>query len=167
MATLKHICLKYKPDILWGDGHWCHTTAEWGSIGFLRWFLAAFPGSVINDRWGKDFPELLIAPELSDLQKSCCLTGKDRLILTASASRDLYENRLNPSWEHVNTIGDSWGYAQNNPGYKTSSEILSLYKQVKANNGRFTLNIGPRADGSLDLKEEEILDELIEKGGFA
>lgn len=156
--SLKHICLKYRPDILWADGHWPLTVAEWGSLDFLRWFMSELPGSTINDRWGKDFPSLITAdPAYADLRKICCLTGKDRLISSATTDS---------SWEHVNTIGDSWGYCQNNPRYKTSSEILSLYDRVKAGNGRFTLNIGPRIDGSLDPKEEEILKELISKGGF-
>ena len=58
-------------------------------------------------------------------------------------------------WEHVNTIGLSWGRNkyQEEKDYKGGIELYELYKKVRSLNGKFLLNIGPNPDGTLDLYE--------------
>src|SRR5579871_5126848 len=146
--SLKEICQRYKPDILWADGHWNHSVAEWGSLEFLEWFHTQYPNSIVNDRWGKDFNDILKSSE--HLQKFCYETGSDRYF-PSTQTRSSF-------WEHVNTIGDSWGFAHNQVDFKTAEAIFQLKKRVWLANGRFTLNIGPQMDGTLHPSEQRVLD---------
>ena len=65
-------------------------------------------------------------------------------------------------WEHINTIGFSWGInkQQKTKDYKSGEDLFDLYKTVKSKNGRFLLNMGPCEDGSLDKNEVKSLNEF-------
>lgn len=81
---------KYKPDIWWFDGSWdCKTKY---SIKFMTDVCTKLKKKnvLINDRCGKDNGTYLVV--------------KDRYI---PDSKDDVKGKV---WEHINTIGDSWGY---------------------------------------------------------
>lgn len=146
---LREICTRYEPDILWVDGDWQHTAEVWRSYEFLDWLHRSYPKTVTNDRWGKDFDSERTAVTIYK-------TGKDRYIPGSDVAAA-------GKWEHVNTISSSWGYAANQTAsdYKTVKELKSLETEVLSEGGRFTLNFGPKADGSLDPKELLIATELF------
>src|SRR3989338_11482906 len=148
IPQLKEIVINFNPDILWTDGDWHHTMETWHSEKFLDWLFSVNPKIIINDRWGKDFKSI----RDSKYKKLAYCTGTDRLT-------DSKESK----WEYVGTIGLSWGYDQFqlHSDYKTASEIKLLYNKLVTNGcGRFTLNIGPKSDGSLDPYEENVLKSL-------
>jgi len=87
-------------------------------------------------------------------------------------TKSVPKTRKQPRWEHINTIGLSWGYnrAQEAKHYKTRTQLSELSKRVRTHPskcGRFLLNLGPDADGKLDPRELTALSELasIEQGG--
>ncbi|WP_295720067.1 alpha-L-fucosidase [Mucilaginibacter sp.] len=71
-------------------------------------------------------------------------------------------------WETSGTIANSWGYNALENEYKSTSQLLqSLIGNVSLNGG-FTLNIGPRADGSVPYEDQTRLDEMgawLDKNG--
>ncbi|HEX8985378.1 MAG TPA: alpha-L-fucosidase, partial [Bryobacteraceae bacterium] len=53
----KDVVTRYKPSIIFSDGEWDMTSAEWKSPELLAWLFNESPVRgevVINDRWGKD-----------------------------------------------------------------------------------------------------------------
>ena len=144
LPQLQEICVRYRPDILWTDGDWQHTATAWRSYEFLEWLNEFLPECTINNRWGKEF--IVPASFVSKMYN----TGQDRLLQGVGL------------WEHVNTIGNSWGYAANqlDSDYKSAGVIRSLKNEVISHGGRFTLNIGSKPDGSLDERELSVLKSL-------
>lgn len=159
--------LQYKPDIWWFDGDWMCTTK------FSNDFISdicdklkeANPDVEINDRLGgrKELKEQRENPNF--LKDSTYRSYGDR---------EIPDEIPEVPWEHINTIGHSWGRnnEQTTEHYKTPEELYSLYEKVASMNGRFLLNLGPNSDGSLDKNEVKSIegfgkllkDEVRKKG---
>ena len=62
-------------------------------------------------------------------------------------------------WQHINTIGYSWGYnkMQNKSDYKTKNEIYELYNHVNNLKGTFLINLGPNENAEIIEEELEAL----------
>lgn len=143
IPQLKEIVMNYQPDILLADGDWQHTMEIWKTEEFLDWLFLKNPGISINDRWGKDFKVK------SKYSKIAYNTGTDRL----TKCEDM-------KWEFVGTIGLSWGYDQFQlpTDHKSAGDCISFFKTVLLNHGaRFTLNLAPKSDDTLDPHEEVVL----------
>ena len=138
---------QYTPDIWWFDGHWnIKTLYAKNTIDKIVSELLTTPHIWINDR--------IPLP-----QRATCRTFEDRYI-----PKTLPELESGQRWEHINTIGLSWGRnkQQTVKDYKTTEQLCDLYKHVSEMNGRFTLNLGPNPDGSFDQEEVKRLYELKE-----
>jgi alpha-L-fucosidase len=70
--------------------------------------------------------------------------------------RYIPSEKLNIKWQHVNTIGYSWGHnkMQVSTDYKSGNQIYLLYLKVTDLGGDLLLNIGPTING--DIVEEEM-----------
>lgn len=145
--------LRYEPRVWWFDGHWMCRSAF--AIEFIRAAVARIhrQGAVVNDRLGLAFKDA------NELQY---------------ADYRVYEDRAIPqtaplvAWEHINTIGLSWGRnkRQRPSDYKSAADLLALYRRVRTLGGRLLLNLGPGEDGSLDPLETAALTafgELLRK----
>lgn len=104
---------------------------------------------------------------IHELQPGCLINS--RLGLPASDPgidfETMGDNQLgavytNHPWETSGTIAHSWGYNALENEYKSTSQLLqSLIGNVSLNGG-FTLNIGPRADGSVPYEDVTRLDDM-------
>jgi alpha-L-fucosidase len=104
---------------------------------------------------------------IHELQPSCLINS--RLGLPANYPgidfETMGDNQLgavytNHPWETSGTIANSWGYNALENEYKSTSQLLqSLIGNVSLNGG-FTLNIGPRADGSVPYEDKTRLNEM-------
>jgi alpha-L-fucosidase len=145
--------IKYKPSIWWWDGDWPRSSKHWDSKLIVEELRAQLPSIEINDRLGKGWEK-----EDPSLPTYRCF--QDRAIPDTIP--------INPStgeqwkWEHVNTIGQSWGRnrQQKEEDYKTVAELIHLFIQVICKGGRFLLNVGPNPDGTLDEREVQRLEGL-------
>jgi alpha-L-fucosidase/alkylated DNA repair dioxygenase AlkB len=145
----------YKPDIWWFDGDWACTTkyANTKIQTLCDDIRRSNVHALINDRIGG-------GKDLKEQRKDLNFLG--------NASYRVYGDREIPNespkvkWEHINTIGLSWGRnkAQTSEHYKTVTQLYDLYKEVTLKGGNFLLNLGPNSDGSLDPQEVSILEEL-------
>jgi len=63
-------------------------------------------------------------------------------------------------WETPGTIARSWGYNGQETAWKSTSQLFSSLIGNVALNGGFTLNIGPRADGSVPQESISRLDDI-------
>lgn len=141
--------IRYQPDIWWFDGHW----------GIKSKYAKEYVQSVC-----KHLKELNSQVEINDR----VIRYENPNELGCSTYR-VYEDRCIPSekpkvpWEHINTIGLSWGrnFQQTELDYKTGKELFELYETVNRYDGNFLLNLGPDKDGKLDPMEVRRIREFV------
>lgn len=63
-------------------------------------------------------------------------------------------------WETAGTIAHSWGYNALENQWKSTSQLLQSLIDNVSLNGNFTLNIGPRADGSIPYEGIRRLEDI-------
>lgn len=63
-------------------------------------------------------------------------------------------------WETAGTIAHSWGYNSLENQWKSTSQLLQSLIDNVSLNGNFTLNIGPRADGSVPYEGVRRLEDM-------
>ncbi len=140
---------RYQPDIFWFDGDWtmkpCHIKIFNQILDNIR---NTNPNILINDRLGKN----------NDYKKNIMVFA-DRYIPTEKL--ELGGNQI---WQHINTIGLSWGRnrKQKSEDYKTGKELYELYLMTRKYNGTLCLNLGPNADGSFDDHEVKSLSKFAD-----
>ena len=128
--------IKYKPKYLWFDGDWKITQKTVKKeIDLICKFMIE-KGIIVNDRGSKNFYSYNVF--------------SDRFIPDKS---------LDISWQHVNTIGYSWGYNKDDQ-YKTSEQIIRLFQTVKKLNGDFLINLGPKGNGDIVEPEKNAIISL-------
>lgn len=132
---------KYKPDYLWLDGNW-EIKTQIAIKTITKIIESEFKNVIINDRICKDES---VNKKLSSYR--------------VFADRYIPKEKLHEEWQHINTIGLSWGYnrdqsrSESLDHYKTGQQLYDLYTEVVDKGGELLLNFGPKADGSLDENE--------------
>lgn len=139
--------LSYEPNILWLDGHWDVKTVY--STNKLVELLKQIPSLEINDRISHRLKE-----EYNDENHLGISTFRNY------SDRHIPEDIPSVKWEHINTLGYSWGYNVQDV-YKSKEELLNLYETVSNKNGRFLINIGPDRNGVIPKKQKELMDEIF------
>jgi len=110
---------------------------------------------------------LQVVKLIRELQPNCLINS--RLGLPTDAENVDFEtlgdnqfgsNYINHPWETPGTIAHSWGYNGQENEWKSTSQIFqSLISNVSLNGG-FTLNIGPRANGTVPYESISRLHEV-------
>ncbi|MCU1572336.1 MAG: alpha-L-fucosidase [Micrococcaceae bacterium] len=133
---------RYRPEILWNDIEWPDAGKHFGPGGLGRLFkdfYAAVPTGVVNDRWGET-------------------THRD---YSTSEYEHFKQAESGNAWENCRGIGFSFGYNQvEGPEQSmTGQEIARHLTDVVSRGGRFLLNIGPKADGTIpDIQRKALTD---------
>lgn len=63
-------------------------------------------------------------------------------------------------WEACYTMGTDWGYKPTNDPHKSGREIINMLTEIRAKGGNFLLNIGPKQDGTIQIEQESLLQEV-------
>lgn len=128
--------LNYEPNHMWFDGDWKITQKSIQPE--IRGIVEAMKTKhiMVNDR-----------------------IGQNHDVASYRVFSDRYIPKEKPegvAWQHVNTIGYSWGYnkMQTRRDYKSKNEIYDLYNKVTQLGGTFLINWGP--DENADVVKEEI-----------
>lgn len=124
-----------KIDLLWFDGDWERSAAQWGLPEFKNYLLSFQKDMIINSR------------------------------LRGYGDYDTPEQGLpvippKRAWEFCTTINDSWGYQGTDNHYKSLQQILRIFTDCISRGGNLLLDIGPREDGTIDERQVTILKEL-------
>lgn len=126
----------YMPDLLWFDGDWEHSAAEWKASYIRDLILRKNPKTIINGRlqgYGDyDTPEQNFPVSRPAL----------------------------PYWELCMTSNESWGYYIGDTTYKTPYEVISIFADCISMGGNLLLDIGPKADGTIPEEQVFLLNEL-------
>jgi alpha-L-fucosidase len=141
----KDLVSRYRPDIVWADGEWDLTSAEWRTPELLAWLFNTLPNAadiVINDRWGKD-----------------CRHAHGGFYTTEYGSG--LDDDAHP-WEECRGLGASFGYNRNEDlaDYRSARELVLMLADIVSRGGNLCLDIGPRADGKIPVIMQERLAQI-------
>jgi alpha-L-fucosidase len=151
IPQMKDLVTRYKPDILWADAEWEHTSSEWKSPEFLAWLFNDSPvkdNIAINDRWGKD------------------TRGKHGGYYTTEYNlvdnENVKEKVIDHPWEECRGIGSSFGYNRNEnlEDYNSSEALIHVLIEKVARGGNLLLDIGPTADGRIPVIMQQRLADI-------
>jgi alpha-L-fucosidase len=140
----KDVVTRYQPSIIFSDGEWEMTSAEWKSEALLAWLFNESPSRaevVVNDRWGKD------------------TRHKHGGYYTTEYTAGMQDGAH--AWEESRGMAYSYGLnrAERADDYKTSRELILVLVDLVSRGGNLLLDIGPAADGTIPpLMEERLLD---------
>ncbi|WP_316804936.1 alpha-L-fucosidase [Pedobacter nototheniae] len=133
---LNELSAQFKPDLLWFDGNWEHSAAEW-QADKVRQLLSSYnPNIIINSR----------LDEHGDYE-----TPEQGVPVVKPNS---------PYWELCYTMNDSWGYQPYDQKYKSSNMIIRTLVDCVSMGGNLLLDIGPKADGTIAEEQVAILKNL-------
>lgn len=131
-AHWRELIEKYQPAILWNDISY---PKAGDTLGIFSDYYNEFPDGVINNRWGVEFNDFT-TPEYRT-----------------------YDTAQEEKWESCRGLGYSFGYNRaEGPEHMLSiDELVDFFIDIVSKNGNLLLNIGPKADGSLqDLQVERL-----------
>jgi len=124
--------------------------SEYGEIDYLF-----YDGCPRPETWGA----AELHQELRKLQPALlisCRCGLDEDVF----SSEQHSGQHNGCWESCYTLNGSWGYNQYDRGWKTAEEVIDLLTALAHNGGNLLLNIGLRADGSIQTEERAVLERV-------
>ncbi len=135
-TQLDELSTQFKPDLLWFDGDWEHTSEEWRAPQTLANLKKVNPNIIINSRLNTH----------GDYE-----TPEQGIPVVQPQSR---------FWELCYTMNDSWGYQPFDSNYKSPNMIVRTLADVISMGGNLLLDIGPKEDGSIPKEQIEILKNL-------
>ena len=140
----KDLVERYRPDMVYFDDY---------QIPFGRRGLEAvkhfYDGSV---RWHGEMG-VVTAKRLTGLQKN---------VIVEDVERGFVADIQPQPWQTDTCIGN-WHYDRglyDRGGYKSGREVIQRLVDVVSKNGNLMLNIPVRGDGTIDEKEERVIDEI-------
>jgi len=135
-TQLNELSTKFKPDLMWFDGDWEHTSAEWQSEKVRQLLYSHNPNVIINARLDTH----------GDYE-----TPEQGVPIVKPSS---------PYWELCYTMNDSWGYQPYDKKYKSANMIIRTLVDCMSMGGNLLLDIGPKADGTIPIEQQNILKGL-------
>ena len=141
----KDVVTRYSPYLIFSDGEWDMPSADWKSESLLAWLFNESPCKdyvVVNDRWGKD-----------------CRHKHGGYYTTEYAAG--MKDDSHP-WEESRGMAYSYGYnrAESIDDYKTGREFIMVLCDLVSRGGNFLLDIGPAADGTIQVIMQQRLIEI-------
>jgi alpha-L-fucosidase len=141
----KDVVTRYKPSVIFSDGEWDLTSAEWRSPELLAWLFNESPAKdevVIDDRWGKD------------------TRHKHGGYWTTEYTAGMAD--MDHPWEESRGMGYSYGYnrAERAEHYRTGRELVLMLVDLVSRGGNLLLDIGPTGDGRIPVIMEERLLQM-------
>ena len=107
-------------DLLWFDGDWERSAAQWKMPEFREYLHSLNPNVVLNSR-------MQGYGDYETPEQGIPLYGPEGV------------------WEFCTTINDSWGYRPSDNDYKTSGQIVRMFCDCITLGGKMLLDVGPKA----------------------
>ncbi len=152
-AQLRELLTNYGPiGGIWFDGWWDRPNADWKLERTYRMIHALQPATLIgNNHHQRPFP----GEDFQMFEKD--LPGqKTAEWNNASEVSDL-------PLETCDTINTSWGYDSRDQKYKSPKELIHYLVRATGYNANLLLNVGPRADGTI---QPEFVERLHAVGAW-
>lgn len=138
----KELVDKFKPSLIFSDGDWDFDYKTFKSDELVTYYYDVVgEEAIVNDRWGHGFNYGYLTPEYSE---SIMVTNRP--------------------WAECRGLSRSFGLNRNADlsSYLTTEDLIKHFVRSVAGGGGLTLNVGPAADGSIPLLQQERLLELGE-----
>ncbi len=150
-AQVRELMTRYgKIDILWYDGAWmskaCHT---------------GVPPDLPRDELVRAWRSRELNAMVRKLQPGILINNRSYLL----EDFDTPEQTITPTsrpWELCDTMGHFWGHVPADRNRKTVREIITRLILCVAQSGNMLLNIGPRADGTVQPWQRRIMEQIGE-----
>jgi alpha-L-fucosidase len=140
VPQFKELVTRYKPDLLFSDGDWNNTAEQLRSQELISWYYNTVgKDAIVNNRWGNGTQHGFLTPEYS----------------AGIANTEV-------PWAECRGLGRSFGLNRNEDldNYMTDKELIQHFAELVAHGGGMTLNVGPYADGTIPLIQQERLENL-------
>jgi alpha-L-fucosidase len=134
-AQVIDLVTRYRPDLMWFDGEWERSDAQWGARELGDALARLAPHAVINAR---------------------LRTHADY----ATPEQAVPFTQPTGPWELCLTINDSWGYRGRDENWKTLRQIVRYFAETIGLGGNLLLDVGPREDGTIPQEAVERLEGL-------
>lgn len=146
IPQFKDLVTKYKPSLIFADGEWDLSDAEWHSPEILAWLFNESPVKnevVVDDRWGNNTRDL----------------NKGAMYVTSEYGSGMDKSVI---WEQTEGVGHSFGYNRNEQlaDYKSSSHLILMLVDIVSRGGNLLLDIGPTADGRIPVIMQQRLQDI-------
>ena len=142
VPQFKELVTKYQPSVIFSDGEWRNTAEQFHATELIAWYYNTVGAeAIVNDRWG---------------------AGTQHGFRTPEYSQQPTANSQQRPWAECRGIGRSFGLNRNEPleNYMTSDSLIRHFVRLVAAGGGLTLNVGPEADGTIPLIQQERLLDL-------
>lgn len=140
IPQLKDMVTRYRPEVLFTDGEWNNKATDFHATELISWYYNTIgPDAIVNNRWGSGEQHGFRTPEYSG-----GITMTDR------------------PWAECRGLGRSFGYNRNEliENYLSSEDLIQHFVQLVSAGGGMTLNVGPMADGTIPMLQQERLLDL-------
>ena len=140
VPQFKELVTRYKPDLIFSDGDWNNTAEQLRSQELVSWYYNTVgKDAIVNNRWGNGTQHGFLTPEYS----------------ASIANTEV-------PWAECRGFGRSFGLNRNEDldNYMTDKELIQHFVELVAHGGGMTLNVGPDADGTIPLIQQERLRSL-------
>ena len=140
VPQFKDLVTRYKPDLIFSDGDWNNTAEQLRSQELISWYYNTVgKDAIVNNRWGNGTKHGFLTPEYS----------------AGIANTEV-------PWAECRGLGRSFGLNRNEDldNYLTDQELIQHFVELVAHGGGLTLNVGPNADGTIPLIQQERLKAL-------
>lgn len=147
IPQFKELVTKYQPTVIFTDGEWRNTAEQFHAPELISWYYNTVGAdAIVNDRWGAGTQHGFRTPEYQAMPE-------DDLTGAGGVARP---------WAECRGIGRSFGLNRNEPlsNYLTSDSLIRHFVRLVAAGGGLTLNVGPEADGTIPLIQQERLIDL-------
>ena len=134
-GQLSELSHNYRPDIFWFDGGWERSSQWWYAEAIKDSLLTWNNKVIINDR----------LPDYGDYE---------------TAEQGMPILRPKSPWEFCMTLNNHWGYAPNDNNYKPDAQIVRTFVEVLSKGGNLLLDVGPKSDGTIDVRQVKMLENL-------
>jgi alpha-L-fucosidase len=139
IPQIRELLKNYNPDIIWFDTP--HKLPLSENLRILKAIREVAPNVVVNGRLartqGENFGDYLN---------------------TADRPAEFFP--VTGDWEAIPTTNESYGYSKYDNTHKPASHFIGLLSNAVSRGGNLLMNIGPKGDGSIDVKDQRILDSL-------
>lgn len=140
VPQFKELVSRYKPDLIFSDGDWNNTAEQLRSQELISWYYNTVgKNAIVNNRWGHGTQHGFLTPEYS----------------AGIANTEV-------PWAECRGLGRSFGLNRNEDldNYLTEQELIQHFVELVAHGGGLTINVGPNADGTIPLIQQERLKAL-------
>lgn len=139
IPQIKELIKNYHPDIMWFDTP--HKIPLSENIKVLKAIRELDQNLVVNGRLAGDLNR-----NFGDY------------LTTADRSAEFFP--VKGDWEAVPTTNESYGYSKYDRQHKPASHFIKLLANAVSRGGNILMNIGPKGDGTFDVKDQRILDSI-------